>query len=322
MSAFLWTDAQVRCALGLAAERRGGLADFTGVSTDSRKVRPGDLYVALMGEKFDGHDFVAGALAAGARGAVVSRSVATSADAPVYLVADTLVALGRLGVHRRSALTVPVIGITGSSGKTATKDFTRGALASVKIVHATTGNLNNRIGAPMTLLGTPAEVDVVVVEMGTDEPGEICTLAEIVRPDIGVVTTVGESHLEKLGSVERVLEEKLDLVRGLPADGGAVVGDTPPALPERTRALHPQTRVAGWTELADPDLRPQDVEVAPDGAHRFAWRGRACDADDAGPAHGAERAVGPGRLRAVRCPSGGGGGRHIGRSAGLDARPG
>ena len=103
------------------------------------------------------------------------------------------------------------MGITGSSGKTATKEFTRGALASSLKVHATRANLNNRVGVPITLLATPAEADVVVVEMGSNEPGEIRILTDIARPTVGVVTTVGESHLEKLGSVASVLEEKLDL---------------------------------------------------------------------------------------------------------------
>jgi UDP-N-acetylmuramoyl-tripeptide--D-alanyl-D-alanine ligase len=263
----------VRSALGLAAERTGPLADFTGVTTDSRKVRPGELYVALVGERFDGHDFVDAAVEAGAQGVVVSKAWKARPAVSVYMVEDTLVALGRLGAHRRSALNIPVIGITGSSGKTSTKDFTRGALASVRNVHATTGNLNNRIGAPMTLLATPPGTDIVVVEMGTNEPGEIRTLAEIVRPDVGVITTVGESHLEGLGSVEGVLEEKLDMVRGTAREGAAVVGDTPPALPERARKLHPKTRVAGWTERADADLRPVAVEVDPSGVHRFEWRG-------------------------------------------------
>jgi len=271
--AFTWTDAQVRRALGMA----GGSASltFAGVTTDSRKVQKGDLYIALVGERFDGHDFVAAALAAGAQGAVVSRSAAVTdvALVPLYTVDDTLVALGRLAGHRRAGLGVPVVGITGSSGKTSTKDFTRGALGGSLSVHATTGNLNNRVGVPLTLLATPAGADVVVVEMGTNEPGEIRTLAAIARPTVAMLTTVGESHLEKLGSVEGVLEEKLDLLRALPAEGTALVGDTPALLPERARAVHGGTRVAGWSERADQDLRPVGVEVDARGAHRFAWRG-------------------------------------------------
>ena len=271
-TAFTWTDARVRRALGMPEGEASSTVTFGGVSTDSRKVRPGDLYVALVGTRFDGHDFVEAALAAGASGAVISRSPAVT-DVPVYAVDDTLVALGRLAGHRRAALDVPVVGITGSSGKTSTKDLTRGALGAALTVHATAGNLNNRIGVPLTLLATPDVVDVVVIEMGTNEPGEIRMLTEIARPTIGMLTTVGESHLERLGSPEGVLEEKLDLVRGLPAAGTAVVGDTPPALPQRARALHARTRVAGWTERADPDLRPVGVFVDARGSHRFTWRG-------------------------------------------------
>jgi len=270
---FTWTDAEVRQALGLDAGRNGGPADFSGVTTDSRQVRPDELYVALIGERFDGHDFVDAAVAGGATGAVVSRSAAGPEGVAFYRVDDTLVALGLLAAHRRAALSVPVVGITGSNGKTSTKDFTRGALESSFAVHATPGNLNNRIGLPMTLLTTPADAQVVVVEMGSNEPGEIRTLTDIARPTHGVLTTASESHLEKLGSVAGVLEEKLDLVRGLPPEGTAVVGDTPPALPARTRKLHPRTRVAGWSQRADADLRPERVTVDTKGQHSFDWRG-------------------------------------------------
>ena len=271
-TAFTWTDTEVRQALGLGAGN-GTLVDFSGVTTDSRKVRPDDLYVALIGEKFDGHEFVDAAVAGGATGAVVSRSAVKPEGVTLYRVDDTLVALGLLAAHRRAALSVPVVGVTGSNGKTSTKDFTRGALESSFAVHATTGNLNNRIGLPMTLLTTPAEAQVVVVEMASNEPGEIRTLTGIARPTHGIVTTVSESHLEKLGSVAGVLEEKLDLVRGLPPEGTAVVGDAPPSLSARTRELHPRTRVAGWSLRADADLRPAHVTVDSKGKHSFDWRG-------------------------------------------------
>ena len=272
-AAFTWTDAEVRQALGLGAERNTTVADFSGVTTDSRQVRPDNLYVALIGDRFDGHDFVDAAVAGGATGAVVSRSASRPEGVAFYRVDDTLVALGLLAAHRRAALSVPVVGITGSNGKTSTKDFTRGALESSFAVHATTGNLNNRIGLPMTLLTTPTDAQVVVVEMGSNEPGEIRTLTGIARPTHGILTTVSESHLEKLGSVAGVLEEKLDLVRALPSEGTAVVGDEPPALPSRAKELPPRTRVAGWSDRADSDLRPVHVTVDTRGQHSFDWRG-------------------------------------------------
>lgn len=274
MSGFVWTDAAVRTALGLRTELAADGVSFTGVSTDSRTIAEGDLYVALVGERFDGHDFVPDALARGGRGAVVSRQASGErSDARLYPVADTLEALGALAAYRRSTLGVPVVGLTGSVGKTTTKDLAYAAIADAMRVHATSGNLNNRIGMPLTLLSTPDDAEVVVLEMGTNEPGEIGKLTSVARPDLGVVTTVSESHLERLGSIEGVLEEKLDLLRGLAEDGRAAVGDEPPALAERARGVCPTVRVAGWSERADEDLRPRNVQVDHWGAHSFSWRG-------------------------------------------------
>lgn len=282
MSAFGWTDATVRDALGLRVDRAVEGIEYGGVSTDSRALAEGDLYVALVGDRFDGHDFVADALAAGARGAVVSRIVEGEGTARLYPVSDTLEALGALAAYRRQALSAPVVGITGSAGKTTTKELMRGALGGALRVHATAGNLNNRIGMPLTLLSAPADAEVVVLELGTNEPGEIATLAQVARPDVGVVITVGESHLEKLGSLDGVLQEKLDLLRGLAEGGRCVVGDEPERLGAAAREICPAVRVAGWSERADEDLRPTDVEVDAFGAHHFRWRGRGVTLNVAG----------------------------------------
>ena len=282
MSRFTWTSDAVREALDLPMQHRDARKDaadaeegavYSGVSTDSRSVAEGDLYVALCGERFDGHDFVAEALASGASAAVVSRPVEVLPHEQLYSVEDTLVALGALAAYRRQALDVPVVAITGSSGKTSTKDLAQAAIAGGARVHATSGNFNNRIGMPLTLLATPSEVEVVILELGSNEPGEIATLAAIAQPDIGVVTTVGESHLEKLGSLEGVLEEKLDLLRAVASRGTCVVGDEPATLVDGARAICPSVRVAGWGERADPTLRPQQVEVDAFGGHRFQWHG-------------------------------------------------
>ncbi|MDH3207759.1 MAG: UDP-N-acetylmuramoyl-tripeptide--D-alanyl-D-alanine ligase [Gemmatimonadota bacterium] len=272
MSAFPWTDADVRKALGLRADLATGDVAFTGVSTDSRAIEEGHLYVALVGDRFDGHDFVADATSKGARGAVVSREPTGSSDVRLYPVDDTLVALGALAAHRRQRLGAPVVAITGSSGKTTTKDLTAAALGSTKRVHATEGNRNNRVGMPLTLLAVPEDAEVVVLELGTNEPGEIRALVQVARPDIGVVTTVGESHLEKLGSVDGVLQEKLDLLRGLASGGRCVVGDEPARLAEQARAFCPRLRVAGWSERADADFRPQQADVDVFGRYEFRWR--------------------------------------------------
>ena len=269
---FTWTDRAVQEALGLRHHDASDV-EFSGVSTDSRTTREGELYVALVGERFDGHDFVADAVAAGARGAVVSRQVTEAGRVTMYAVDDTLEALGALAGHRRRALPARVVGITGSVGKTTTKDLAAAALASSLRVHVTRGNYNNRIGLPLTLLAAPVDSQVVVAEMGTNEPGEIAMLAAIAEPDVAVVTTIGESHLEKLGSIEGVLREKLDLLRGLAPFGRAVVGDVPPELPKEARRVVPGVRVAGWGEDADADLRPEQIEVDHWGHYGFAWRG-------------------------------------------------
>jgi UDP-N-acetylmuramoyl-tripeptide--D-alanyl-D-alanine ligase len=274
---FLWTDHEVRLALGLSLDDALEGLTYSGICTDSRGVEEGSLFVALVGERFDGHDFVAGALARGAAGVVVSRETGWEAPTPMYGVPDTLEALGSLASHRRGALNAAVVGITGSSGKTTTKNFLKEALSGSFRVHATAGNLNNRIGLPLSVLAAPSDSQVLVLEMGTNEPGEIGSLAAIARPHVGVITTVSETHLEKLGSLEGILEEKLDLFRALPAQGLAVVGDDPPALEEWARpvveGLEAQLMVVGWSHRAPPELRPGEPEMTEGGRFRFLWEG-------------------------------------------------
>ena len=274
MNPFLWTDLDVRRALGLRTALAEPDVEYTGVSTDSRAVTEGQLYVALVGDRFDGHDFVAHALSNGATGAVVSRPSPGDSDTRIYPVDDTLVALGRLASYRRSALEAPVVAITGSSGKTTTKEMAAAALSATLRVHATRGNLNNRIGMPLTLLAAPTDAEAVVLELGTNEPGEISALAQIARPDVAVITTVGESHLEKLGSLEGVLAEKLDILRHVATGGRCIVGDDPPVLAERARTLCPRVRVVGWSERSDRGDRPARAEVDVFGRYTFDWKGQ------------------------------------------------
>lgn len=291
MTAFVWTDVRVRRALGLRVQHAEEGVEYAGVSTDSRTIQEGDLYVALVGERFDGHDFVADALSRGARGAVVSQPAAGDpSNARLYPVDDTLAALGQLAHHRRQALEAPVVAITGSSGKTTTKDMAMAALSATHRVHATKGNLNNRIGMPLTVLAAPDDAEAVVLELGTNEPGEIAALAQIARPDVAVITTVGESHLEKLGSVEGVMEEKLQILRHLSDGGRCVVGDEPPELPERARRLCSKVRVVGWSERADDDGRPGHPDVDVFGKYAFDWRGQRVTAPMVGR-HGVTNAL-------------------------------
>jgi UDP-N-acetylmuramoyl-tripeptide--D-alanyl-D-alanine ligase len=268
---FVWTDEQVRSALDVAPQEDCSRI-FTGISTDSRTTREGNLFVALSGDNFDGHDYVSDALGRGAWGAVVARPVEVD-GACIYPVEDTLLALGQLAGHRRRSLDAVVVGVTGSSGKTGTKELTRAAIEQSRRVHATAENLNNRIGLPLTLLDAPDDAEVVVLEMGTNEPGEIAALTRIAEPQIGIVTTVSETHIEKLESLDGVLEEKLDLLRGLPEDGNAVVGDEPPILSERASRIRHDVLVVGLGAGADAEYRPSEPSMDEQGCWSFVWRG-------------------------------------------------
>lgn len=267
---FRWSDASVRRALGLP----GGdpARRYQGISTDTRTLGPGDVFVALEGERFDGHAFVDQAVAAGCAAVVCHREPASRA-VPVYRVPDTLTALGDLALHRRGQANVPVVGITGSSGKTTVKDMTVRALSASYDVHGTRANENNRVGVPLTILSMPELTTVLVLEMGTNEPGEIAELARIARPTVGVVTTVSETHLERLGDLRAVFSEKLDLLRALDRTATAVVGDEPPELARRARRIRSDVAVCGWSARADSHLRPVALAGGPDGGHRFRWQG-------------------------------------------------
>ena len=271
MSGFHWTDAEVRRALGLP----GGdsAVRYRGISTDTRTLRRGDIFVAIAGERFDGHDFIPRALQAGCS-ALVSSHPPDDLPVAVYQVPDTLQALGDLALHRRMQLGVPVVGITGSSGKTTVKDLTLGALGAALRPHGTAANENNRVGTPLTILSTPETARALVLELGTNEPGEIAELARIARPTIGVVTTVSETHVERLGDFQGVLSEKLDLLRGIYPGGRAVVGDEPPDLAVASRGFYPGVAVTGRSRRADPELRPRDARLRDDGTYEFTWMGK------------------------------------------------
>ena len=283
MSPFRWTHEELRSALGSELREVGGGApseedSFRWVSTDTRSIEPGDLFVALRGERFDAHDFLGEAAGRGARAAVVERVPEEApSELQLFQVADTRRALGRMARHRRRALRGRVVGVGGSNGKTTTKELLGAALGARLTVHATVGNLNNQIGVPLTLLATPDNAEAVVVEMGTNEPGEIAILAEIVEPDDAILTTIGEEHLEGLGTLEGVLEEEVALLAALNADALALVGEEPPVLPRRAREIRggAPLRIAGLDRGADlhPEGGADGVRVMQDGSTRWRWRG-------------------------------------------------
>ena len=269
------TDAAVAAALGLGTSLDGEGVEYSGVGTDTRLLEPGALFVALRGENHDAHAFMGAAAAAGARGAVVEF---VPEDAPdslrYYVVDDTLVALGRLARLHRRRCDVRVCAVVGSNGKTTTKELIRAVLETSFRVHATTGNLNNRVGLPLTLLACPADAEVVVAEMGTNVPGEIALLAAIAEPDVVVVANISAEHLEGLGDLDGVLREETSALAWLPSSGTAVVPEAPAVLPARARAMAPRARVVGFGPDADAGFRGTRVAVDDDGRVRFEWSGR------------------------------------------------
>lgn len=244
-----------------------GGPSFAGVTTDSRAVSPGSLFVAIRGERFDGHDFVAAARAAGAAGALVAEGVAARVAAaapgcPLIAVGDTLRALGDLAAARRRSGPLTVVAVTGSNGKTTTKEMLAAVMARRGPLLKTEGNLNNLIGLPRTLLGLEAGVTVAVLEMGMNAFGEIARLTEIARPQVGLVTNVGPVHLEGVGSIDGVRRAKLELFRGMPAGGTAIVNADDPRLADGADGLPLRAvRVALAGEPEGPLARGERVDV-------------------------------------------------------------
>ena len=284
----------MRLTLAAVAEATGGRVvggppetAVDGASMDSRTLDPGSLFVAVRADR-DGHDFVGDAFERGAAAALVARDV--EAAGPLVVVDDTERALTALGSAARERLGgIPVVGITGSAGKTSTKDLCRGALAASRPVHASPASFNNEIGVPLTLLATPPDVAAVVVEMGARGVGHIAALAGVVRPTVGVVTTVGAAHIELFGSVDEVAKAKGELLEALPDDGVGVVGDGHPwvdALVARSRAdvfvvgSHPGADVVVDNLRVDSELRARfdlrspwgsaEIALAVRGAHQAA----------------------------------------------------
>ena len=320
-----WTAARVADALGVRAPIHAG---FAGISTDTRAVRQGELFVALKGEHFDAHGFLADARDRGAAAAVVRRGTPGVDGLPFFEVPDTLQALGALARARRRSLPADaqVVAVTGSSGKTSTKEMIRAVLGTRWRVHATTGNLNNLVGVPLTILGAPGDTQALVIEAGASVPGEIARLRAIIEPTVAVVTNVGHAHTEGFGSLAGVMREKVSLVDGVPL---AVVGTEPPdlALEARRRT---RTVVAGTS--AGAEVRPDGVTQDDDGRARLSWRGHrvtlplpglhqvenAMIALAVGLEAGADSAAALAALGTVQVPGGRGALRDMGRLLVLD----
>lgn len=238
-----------------------------GLSTDSRSIKPGQVFLALRGEQFDGHDFVHDVMQRGAAMLIVESTPRQLDTVPpavhLLLVDDTLKALTRLAAaHRKSLKTTRFIAVTGSSGKTTTKQMLSAVLSRKFRVTASPKSFNNHIGVPLTVLGAGSRDQYVICEIGTNNPGEIAALTSIVEPDIGVITGIGRVHIEGLGSIEGVANEKAALLRGLAHGGWAAVNiDEPAILPH----LESMERGITFGFSTDADLRICECEVTASG---------------------------------------------------------
>lgn len=198
-------------------------AVITGVSTDSRKCGQNDVFIAISGEKFDGHNFVADVIAAGCPLAIVNRLLPDVPAEKQIVVGDTLIAYGKIGAYNRSLFKGTVIGLTGSAGKTTTKEELKCALEAFGKVYATIGNHNNFIGVPESLCNMDLSADFAVIEMGMSAKGEISCLTSFVKPDVAIVTNVYPMHIEFFKNLQGIAEAKAEIFEGLPATGGIAV---------------------------------------------------------------------------------------------------
>lgn len=231
------------------------------VSTDSRKIKKGDLFFALSGERYDAHSFLAQAAASGAGGLVVSRRVDLPSGVPVLMVGDTLAALQALAASNRERCGVPVVGITGSTGKTTTKDMVACVLSTRLRTLKTSGNYNNEIGLPLTLLAMDESFEVAVVEMAMRGPGEIDALCRIARPDGAVITNIGETHLELLGTVSNIAAAKGEILDHIPPGGFALLNAESPFIRREAGRCRGKVIFFGIEEPAD--IRGENIR--PDG---------------------------------------------------------
>lgn len=259
----------MRLLASQVAEATGGTlvgpdVEVDGASFDTRSLSAGQLFVPIVAER-DGHDFIPAAVAAGARAYLTSAPVAAGRAGTAIVVDDTSAALLRLAAWARRRLDVPVVGITGSVGKTTTKDFVAAALGATRTVTANQRSFNNEQGLPVTILGAPDAVEVLVLEMGMRGFGEITRLCDVAAPTIGVVTVVAGAHTERVGGIEGVAVAKRELVEALPVDGTAILN----ADDARVAAMAGHTEAEVVTFGRRGDVRWSDVEFDPLARARF-----------------------------------------------------
>lgn len=305
-----WTAILVQQALGLGTPPMSG--PWSAVSTDTRTIEPGALFVALAGERFDGHDYLAAARDQGATAAVVRRGTPAVAGLELLEVDDTLRAYGDIARARRRLLPGPVVCVTGNNGKTTVKEMVAAVLRTRFRLHATRANNNNLVGVPLTIIEAPWDVEALVIEGGGNVPGELPRYREIVEPDITVATNATEGHLEGYGSLDAIVADTVAVTAGV---GLAVVGMEPPSLAEGARRVARAVITVGWKAadripevlatdaLARPRVRLGgfEVQLPLPGRHQalnaeFAWA--------VAEATGVDAAAAAGALASVTVPGG------------------
>lgn len=242
----------------------GADATVTTISTDTRAIAPGALFVALRGERFDAHDFVAQAEAAGAAAVMVSRPVETTL--PQVHVADTEEALGELAAGLQQGRPAVVLALTGSNGKTSVKTLLHGILSRAGRTHVNPGNLNNEIGLPLAVISAPEDAQFAVYEMGAGKPGDIAYLCSIVAPNVALVNNIAAAHIERLGSLHGIAETKGAIYEALPDDGIAVVNADDAFAPYFMQRIG-HRRVLRYGMDNDADVRARDIRLESTGSH-------------------------------------------------------
>ena len=271
MADFQFTLAQVMQATNAILKKATIASVFGGVTTDTRKIEEGMLFVALKGERFDGHDYIAQAAQKGAIGAIVNKDydVNKLADVEIDILAvdDTLKAYQDLARFWREKFNIPVIGITGSNGKTTTKDLTAAILSGKFNVLKTHANFNNEIGLPMTLLELNKSHDCAVVEMGMRGLGQIAQLTDIARPTIGVITNVGETHLEILGTMENIAKAKGEMAQAIEINGTVILNADNEYTAKMCKLTKARTLYFGIDHMAD--IKAFDIKTIGNGKTEF-----------------------------------------------------
>src|SRR4051794_20469419 len=240
---------QIAQFAGASLSSGDGTVVINKVSTDSRTIKPGELFVALRGENFEGHDFVEASAKAGATGALVDLNWAGNVPNNFVLLraTDTLQAYQTLAANYRRSLTLKVLAITGSNGKTSTKDFAASVLARRFRVTKTEGNFNNHVGLPRTILEATSGDEVGVWEIGMNHPGEIAALSKIAAPDAAIITNIGVAHIEFMGSREAIAQEKGELAAALGENGTLILTGDDSFSPEIATRTHARVVLAGGT---------------------------------------------------------------------------